>query len=284
MIFVSIASYRDPKLHNTLDNLIKKCSNWKILRVVVFEQNGYGDKSVDGMYECVEVIKTHYSNARGPYWARAIIQKFYKNEEYYLQIDSHTEFVDNWDIKLISMGRLLPNPYVITQYPSFKVRSGLYIQGFSRVDKMPRIQSNYSVEQRYYPYTCKAWSACFSFSKGSIVRDAPYDEKLVDLFFGEEFDITLRLFTRGYFFYAPHIPIASSLFDRSYRRTFWQDNKIDSRNSVNELIRRIKCGHNFGNTRSLSDYMEFADIEILFERMKKHSKAHRKNNYKNLLI
>ncbi len=50
--------------------------------------------------------------------ARYIGAKFYRGENYYLQIDSHSEFVENWDEKLIKMMKDAPaNKPVISTYP-----------------------------------------------------------------------------------------------------------------------------------------------------------------------
>jgi [Skp1-protein]-hydroxyproline N-acetylglucosaminyltransferase len=307
-IFVSIASYRDPELINTVKSVLNNADNADNLRIVVFEQNDNYDLSIRGIFPKfqVKVLRTNYKNAKGPVWARYIIQKKYNNEEYYMQIDSHSRLTSGWDTILKNMLNLLPEPSVLTQYPpEYKlngtcdgniIRSGLYIQGFSPVDGFTRIQSDYTNNKRYYPYTSKAWSGCFSFSKGYIVIDAPYDPNLKYLFFGEEMDITLRLFTRGYYFYSPNITVIYTLFDRSYRRTYWQD--IDTKlreegekKSREYLKDRIYGGilgeyycddiFELGNKRSLKDYEKFADIkDIIRHKLNNHAKAFRRNTKK----
>lgn len=307
-IFVSIASYRDPELTETLKSVIDNASMPLNLKIVVFEQNDENDESVYGIYpvDNVIVLRTHFSNAKGPSWARYIIQKLYNDEEYYLQIDSHTRLIKDWDIKLKHMLSIVPEPAVLTQYPPpydikgmydrNKIRSGLYVQGFSPIDGFTRIQSHYTKDIRHFPYTSKAWSACFSFSKGSIVKDAPYDGSLEFLFFGEEMDITLRLFTRGYYFYSPNESVVFTLFNRKYRRTFWQDidkkyRKEKETNSIKNLNDRIfKLSDNtdsiygLGNIRTLDEYEKFSDIKsILSKKMKKTAKTFKRENKKQLL-
>lgn len=307
-IFISIASYRDPELSNTIKSVFDNAEFPVNLKIVVFEQNDENDESVYGMFsvENVIVLRTHFSNAKGPSWARYIIQKLYNNEEYYLQIDSHSRLIKNWDTKLIHMLSLVPEPAVLTQYPpgyNFndvydrnKIRSGLYVQGFSPIDGFTRIQSHYTKDLRNFPYTSKAWSACFSFSKGSIVKDAPYDGNLEFLFFGEEMDITLRLFTRGYYFYSPNESVVFTMFDRKYRRTFWQDidkkyRKKKELKSISVLRERIfesskKTGniYGLGDIRTLEDYEKFSDIEdILSKKMKHSAKTYTRENKKGML-
>jgi len=295
-IFISIASYRDPELINTVHSLITNASNPELLRIVVFEQNGTDDISIIDIYPewQVLVLQTHYSNAKGPVWARAKIQEEYNDEEYYMQIDSHMRVIKNWDTILKHMLNLLPNPSVLTQYPpEYKlengnfdtnvIRSGLYIQGFGPRDGFTRIQSDIinSLNKRYYPYTSRAWSACFSFSKGSIIKDAPYDPSLYHLFFGEELDITLRLYTRGYYFFSPHKSVIFTLFKRSYRKTYWQDilskerekYEHDSWQRIRDRIKGVNHGiYSIGTNRSVDDYKKFANI-ISFEEQKLDPKA-----------
>jgi hypothetical protein len=50
--------------------------------------------------------------------ARYLGAKFYQGEQYYLQIDSHSEFVEEWDTKLIKMIHDAPaKKPVISTYP-----------------------------------------------------------------------------------------------------------------------------------------------------------------------
>lgn len=295
-IFINIASYRDSELIHTVNNLITNAEYPELLRIVVYEQNGPNDSSIYGVYptEQVLVLRDHYSIAKGPVWARAKIQKEYSKEEYYLQIDSHMRTIKNWDTVLKHLINLVPEPAVLTQYPPEysletnnldpnKIRSGLYIQGFGPKDHFTRIQSDFinPVNKRNFPYTSKAWSACFSFSRGNIVKDAVYESTFEYLFFGEELDITLKLFTRGYYFFSPHISVFYTLFKRSHRATYWLDIPIDQRQyleekSINKLWKRIlnyeKGPCAYDTVRTIKDYMKFADI-ISFENSKLSTKA-----------
>ncbi len=295
-IFVSIASYRDSEIIHTVKSLIDNADNPELLRIVIFEQNHEKDITIQGIYpeNQVLVLQTDYLNAKGPYWARYIIQQEYKDEEYYMQIDSHMRVIPKWDTILKHILDLVPKPGVLTQYPpeynlkdgSYdinQIRSGLYIQGFGLKDGFTRIQSDIiKSNQVYFPYTSKGWAACFSFSKGNIVKDAPYDPKLKYLFFGEELDITLRLFTRGYYFYSPQITVIFTLFKRTYRRTYWQDISNEKREkfeklSINLLKYKIKNNIDIGSSRTIEEYMKFADIEsITNQKLKKKAKAFRR--------
>jgi [Skp1-protein]-hydroxyproline N-acetylglucosaminyltransferase len=297
-IFISIAAYRDPELPKTVENIILNAEHPELLRIVVYEQNDSEDLSIYGIYpeNQVLVLRDHYTLAKGPNYARSIIQKEYKSEEYYLQIDSHMRTIKNWDTMLKHMLKLLPEPAVLTQYPPEydidnqtipldKIRSGLYIQGFGIKDRFTRIQSDIIdiKDRRNFPYTSKAWSACFSFSKGSIVKDGHYDISFEHLFFGEELDITLKLYTRGYNFFSPHISVFYTYFKRNYRRTYWQDIpasereplELKSRLKLYKRIQENEIGQNaFGTIRTLTDYMSFAQIDSFVDcKMNKKAKT-----------
>ena len=281
MIFVNIVSYRDPELKKTITNLIDNAEHKELLRIVVFEQNDPLDQSIEGLFSSVLLLKTNAKNAKGPYWARSIVQKYYRGEEYYLQIDSHTRFIKNWDSDLKFMLFKLPEKSILTQYPpeySIKndklnvniIRSGLYVKNIGK-DNFTRIQSdiisNYGLLPRYHPYTSKAWAACFSFSKGSIVKDAPYDSDIEHLFFGEEMDITVKLFSKGYEFYSPNKTIVFTTFKRDYRPFFKIDKNIQ-RQSIIKIKSRMK-------KLKLKEYLNFADITDDYH-FKKTAKALRR--------
>ena len=264
-IFVSIASYRDPEVIRTVTNLITNSSNPKNLYIYVLEQNGNTDPSVSGInpqllkLSNVDVETINYLEAKGPNWARYLIQKKWNKQEYYLQIDSHTLFIKNWDTILIEMLQLLNNDKaVLTQYPpeydlntgifdTSILRSELYVEGIKSKDNFTRIQSEYTTKSTNTskPFTSEAWGACFSFSKSCILRDAPCDPYLPYLFFGEELDITLRLYTRGWKFYSPNKSIVFTSFKRSHRRTIWSDHNVSNRKEI-ETLSRLRLYKKFG--------------------------------------
>ncbi len=285
-IFVSIASYRDPEAPKTVQNLLDKADHPELLRVVVYEQNDPSDPSVSSENDSVRVFQDHYTEAKGPVWARYLIQQFYDSEEYFMQIDSHSRFVEGWDTKLKHMLNLLPDKSVLTQYPpnydlndgSFdidKIRSGLYIQGFGVPDKMTRVQSdiiNSPKLRQNFPYTSKGWAACFSFSKGNIVKDAPYDPLLPHLFFGEELDITLRLYTRGWHFFSPHENVIFTSFKRDHRRTYWQDLSFYVRKLFESSSRKRLC-QRLGITFKPEYFLGVIPIDLMIDNISNNTES-----------
>jgi len=239
-IFLSVASYRDPQCPLTVLDAISKASNPENLVVVICQQNDLSDT------ECVttktrgatiKYIKIPNTEAKGPCWARFCINQMWDGEEYYLQIDSHTRFVESWDIKCIGelkQAQSLKGDSLVclTNYVStFNINTGeieinplrgpMYVESIDQTDGFDRYNSKYSTLM-VKPQESKGWSGCFAFGPSQMLIDAPYDPYTPFLFFGEEMDIFARLYTRGWIMYVPHIPICFTIFDRSYRKTFWE--------------------------------------------------------------
>ena len=126
LIFVNLASYRDSECPNTINSLIYNSNNWKNLRIYVCQQNSEEDpdalSKLDPKYKGIVFInRVSYKDARGPTRARFLIQQKYNQEEYYLQIDAHTLFEKDWDLKLINTLKELPPKSCLTQYlPSYE--------------------------------------------------------------------------------------------------------------------------------------------------------------------
>lgn len=279
LIFINLASYRDRECHKTIKSLIANCTNWKNLRIVVCEQNSEEDipfnYNLDPIYKSIiRVIRMSYKNARGPTLARFLIQQQYSGEEYYMQIDSHTIFEKDWDYKLINTINNLPPKSCLTQYlPDYqigtfktqpKLRGNLKVSRICALDGFTRINAEYINPNVKYdsPFKSNGWSGCFSFSRGDICYDAPIDAYTPDVFFGEEMDICLRLFTRGWNFYAPHYPIAYTNFNRSYRETFWEKKGLGYNKNIT-LCSRLRIHYRLG---TLPQYLR-TEIETKYPQL-----------------
>ena len=102
-LFVSIANYKDPECLFTVRNLLEKASGDLEIHICVFSQIDLEDRSFDELdsIENVNHVKYDFRKARGVCWARKQCQSYYNNEDYYLQIDSHILFTENWDRLLL---------------------------------------------------------------------------------------------------------------------------------------------------------------------------------------
>ena len=120
-IFVSIASYSDSEIFNTLKSLYKYVSNPNRLTVCVNLQDTEStyEKLKQLNYKNLKIIFTKKEDASGVVDARNKIKDLINNEPYFLQVDSHSRFKKNWDIILINQYNSIEEPKVIlTTYPN----------------------------------------------------------------------------------------------------------------------------------------------------------------------
>jgi hypothetical protein len=186
--------------------------------------------------------------ATGPCWARHMAQKLYKGEDYYLSIDSHSRFVKYWDEALISLLQCCPSPKpIITTYPhDYELPNNLTpetkpiltcAKEFGE-DGMLRITGKLLNKPFSNPIPTLFWVSGFSFSKATVIDEVPYDPHLPFLFFGEESSMTVRLWTKGWDFFAPGKVIIYHLWSRNYRPNF-RENR-DTTGKEERSRRRVK--------------------------------------------
>ena len=96
-IFISIASYRDPVLIDTVNSALANASNPDRLSFGLVIQDIEKDIPDFSKYKNISIVTMHPRDARGAGFARDIAISLIKDEEYFLQIDSHTMFESGWD-------------------------------------------------------------------------------------------------------------------------------------------------------------------------------------------
>jgi len=237
-IFISIACYRDSQVIPTVENAYKNAKYKDRLFFGVYAQLAEND--VELKFDCpenqVRLLVHPHTSARGPVYARYIIyNKLYKNERFYLQIDSHTRFVQNWDEQLINMLCSLQENSVISTYPvGYSLKTDQLIKTDKvNIVKLKKIRNGipvfYSVPAKLErPEKNLFWAAGFSFCYGAVFKIVPFDPHLKNIFWGEEFIMALRFYTSGIEVYTPDKNIVYTLWDRTYRPTFWELRNIDA--------------------------------------------------------
>ena len=136
-IFVSIPSYRDPECEKTIRSLFTNAVNKDRIHVGVFEQNMPGDISAlpvsiasdMRLGKNVRILRTSALNAKGPCYARAIIESNLINDdeafELYFCVDSHMRFTRGWDRRYIEeLLEIQDNRAVLSTYPANYIRTG----------------------------------------------------------------------------------------------------------------------------------------------------------------
>ena len=271
LIFCSIASYRDRQCPLTVKDMIDKAKDPSKLVICICQQNNE-EQDTDCIKDYanekgvkIKIMRLTDREARGPCWARYLIQQQWRGEEYFLQIDSHMRFMQDWDFHCLENIKALPPKSCLSNYPSNfnldqgtpdehnQLRGGLFIvnKESSELDGFFRVNSNF-VPKLDKPEVSRGWGACFSFSKSDILHDAPYDPYTPFLFFGEEMDIWARMFTRGWYIYAPTQPICFTSFDRGYRPTFWENPDQPH----GEYLSRLRLYYRFGYLKNIPEELK----------------------------
>ena len=264
-IFVSVASYRDPECKNTLIDLFTKAKSPERVFVGICQQNAPEDDDcmdvlLEPFADNIRVIRLSYFDAQGPMFARSIIEKnLYNGEMFYLQIDSHMLFTQDWDELCIQQLALCPsNRPILTTYPNdfdrqtrkhvilpngLKKQIGTVPPTFirfrefhQRLGFVEQEKENFHT-QPFFPQPSLFWAAGFSFSLGELIEEVPYDPNCPFLFVGEEMSMAMRYFTHGWDFYAPGINIVYHLMKRTYRNTFWE--QVYQKNCVVDDVTRL---------------------------------------------
>lgn len=282
-IFVSIASYRDSELQWTVKDLIEKAKYPNRIKIGIcwqydpqsdyqscFSKHNYTNQSKD-----VEIreVHVHYNQARGPIYARHLIQQYcFQNEDFYFQIDSHMRFVQDWDTIIVSQlqqcehqyrkGKCLLSTYPLgyelpNKIPNDKVLTVLCAKSFFVSEKigefgeyvMPRLCGRVILDSSSIskPFQSLFYAAGFHFSRGSQIKEVPVipsDDNIESydyLFFGEEFLFLKRLYYNSYRIFTPSQVILYHLWQRDYRATIFEDVKQQEKNvaSCRELIEKV---------------------------------------------
>lgn len=107
LIFVSIASYLDIELKQTVKSILSNADNPQNIFLSIYSQekeNNHPDiEAICKEYKTnLSYIKDDFKNSKGTCFARSICQKpLNSSYKYYLQIDSHTIFIKHWDTIII---------------------------------------------------------------------------------------------------------------------------------------------------------------------------------------
>jgi hypothetical protein len=290
-IFVQIASYRDPDLKNTIQDLIHNAVYKRDLTFGICWQHSkedfWDDITEYGKQQNIKIIDVDYTLSQGACWARNLTQSLYDGEEFTLQIDSHTRSEPEWDKKVIELySNLCNNKAIISTYPTIFIpgqkyeeyRKDLYSchvyhMKNGLISARPRI-----IQNQTKPIRAVAIAAGFIFGPGKIISDVPYDP---DFYFtGEESAIALRLFTHGYDLYHPNIKLFYHYYTRKEQKKHWSDHKNWHRYST-KCHKKLHCllGRNndfdlgdygLGNIRTIEHWRKYSGIDYINKKLHKN--------------
>jgi len=267
-IFIAIPCYRDEsECAQTLFSIFNEAEcPWRV-RVGILHHvepvNDYSDNILN-LYEqlCdrhhatsfqkqIRVVMAASQEAKGPLSARAFIEaNMFKNERFYMTMDSHMRMVAGWDTKVLSMYEsclaLSERPILTTfpanfnrqtQQPEDDRPTYVAADGFDQ-DGFPRPKALPFVTMPVRPVESLFWVPCFSFASSRIINDVPLLDTLPYLFFPEMYFQSARYWTHGWDFFAPTDTLAYHVADRTYRPTFWE--QLQSKDALVVRMRSLK--------------------------------------------
>ncbi|HME23866.1 MAG TPA: GlcNAc-transferase family protein [Acetobacteraceae bacterium] len=287
-IFVSIAAYRDPELAPTIRDCLNRARYPDNLRFGICWQHAV-DEPVppDFADRRTRVIDVPWQESRGACWARAEIMKLWEGEDFYLQLDSHHRFVQDWDALLLTHAERseVAKPLLTTYTAPFDPDAAELVPGepmqmdFDHFSNdgipafRPRVIPDWPTLRR--PLRARFVAGGFVFTLGSFVSDVPYDPELY--FHGEEIMLAIRAFTHGYALFHPHEHILWHEYTRSHRAKHWGDHvraqgiefewherDAVSREKVRQFLLAPHVGpFGCGTVRSFAEYEEYAGLSFL---------------------
>lgn len=290
-IFIQIGSYHDYELPNTIKDAIEKSSKNNFINFGIHLSYLKDDIFIPNLSN-IKIEKSRAPENIGVGISRYIANSFYNGEDYYLQVDAHTRFIENWDEIMIGCYdkyfREGCNP-VITAYPANYWYDGSSIQHdkFSNpiqnivYDKF-RFKKDDFLKTKFIHQTsvfndpgnifAKSISGGSVFSSGSIASIEPNKEMFM---WGEEMLMSARLFTHGYDIMLPEKQTIAHLYynhknkDINNRSLVWEDFPeqskyltIKSNNCLfNIMSNKIIGDQELGTQRTLDDYYYYAGID-----------------------
>ena len=299
-IFVSLASYCDPMLHFTLGRALATASDPAGLHFAVVDQSPENTRrplQQELAPARLRYIRIEPIYARGPCWARAVAMSFFDGEDWFFQIDSHMDFDDGWDQRLIAQASaLLPGRkgVVLSAYPNPFVLNGQQVLRQVCTDKVlahvVKPGAVFDADHPVLPFEAHPvdedrpvpgyhLGAGCMFAPGRLVNLFPYDPGFY--FHGEEQALALRLFTYGWdIFHMPQLPVYHLYNNASSgappRPLHW-DAALDAQRSESwwsledrsrQRLAALAAGQlqgvfGLGTDRTVADYARFCGIDYL---------------------
>ncbi len=295
-IFVAIAAYCDPELSSTIENCLAKAARPESLSFGICLQ--YDDSEGPEVDQhCLDrfasddrfrILKFDHTASAGGCWARSQVQGLYQGETYTLQVDSHTRFVEGWDLLLIQMLEDLPSDKpLITGFPPLYTRDAddnIDLKDLHNPAAVPTaVAESWSpegwihhphrliAENNVFPRATRFLSGAFVFTLGTWNEEVRQDPE--HIYTGEEFALTLRSYTHGYDLFNPSRIVVWHRCHPVPNRKFLTDNADDVVRRKHEIamdrLRKLFAGdpdgelgrYGLGKQRTLEDFARFSGLD-----------------------
>ena len=290
-IFISIASYRDKNCNSTIKSIYNNAKYPEYIYIGICQQNK--DTDIDCLHDInnnnIKIIRIDYKDAKGPIYARYLASTLCEKEEYYLQIDSHTIFIKNWDIiciKSIENLKKISNKPILSHYPrdypdkdiknkdKFYVTYIKYLKFIKNKDfKIIQYEGARFVDTKNTFIKTPFVTGNFLFLESSFLNEIPYDNSLHYLHHGEEILHSLRFYTYGYDVFIPNQNIVYHNYIHKEPK-IWNDieniniKRINAhtkivnvfKSTTNNEVNTYLGKYNVGNVRTINSFKKFSNI------------------------
>ncbi len=304
-IFVSIASFRDPECQLTVKDMFEKAERPERIHLGLVSQ--FDPKFDRDLFEVqpshpgqIRELLFDWRDSKGVCWARFLAQAMWRNEEYFLQIDSHMRFAQGWDTKLIEelAGCDSEKPVLASCAPPYMTPGDLIpdvYPGLIRTDgfledgalRFTGVWQGKPIEGRHRMPFIMAGAL---FSKAAMIEEVPYDPYAH--FETEEVTYAMRLYTHGWDVFLAreqtvwhqfqrnntikrrHVEGAAFIAAREQRslRAYRRFNHMsDYALSQDPDVLRDLPLFDLGEARSLAQYEDFAGLDFRRKRASEHA-------------
>lgn len=308
-IFISVASYCDRLLEQTIRDALAKATRPDKLRFGIVEQNFIEKRlKYDDIKSQVRYIGIDVRDTRGACWARSLAMSLYSGETWFMQIDSHMVFDQGWDDTLyLAAARCsqMSPKFVISNYPHpFKMIEGVpvterttdgILYNFVNDDFEFKEENTiilFTAASRTSDVPLKGFhiAAGFLFTHGRFVYEVPYDPHLY--FEGEEQTLSVRAWTHGWdIYHTTNVPIyhlySTGDVETTHREVHWSPNadqeriqrwwELDNKSKARMtalLQHNADLGiYGLGKVRTLVDYANFSGIDYRNKTIALHARS-----------
>lgn len=292
-IFIQISSYRDPELKPTILDAIGKSSRNHELYFGL--HISYLDESE---IDVPDIPNIRYVTSKAPKnvgvgIGRYIAHQFYNGQDFYLQCDSHTRFVENWDEVAINsvlnyQAQGIKKP-LLTMYPANywytdetfnDIKTDLLDPEYKTIVSFHQDPDSFKKLRIPSQTAMPANGSIFtrSISAGSLFTVGPFMAPNKDMaFWGEEIIMAARAYTHGYDLVVPdrqylyHLYYNHENAEINRRKIFWHDfpnefeeMNIRSRAIVYKTLVEGTTGDGYlGSERTIEEFGRFAGLDFI---------------------
>ena len=297
-IFVAIPSYRDAELLPTVERLIAAASQPTNLRFGICQQDKLSDwvdfSQLQGKVP-VKIYNCLPEESNGLCWALNKCFGLYGGEDYFLQLDAHSEMIKGWDNVLIGQDQRCFDIFgseknIFSSYPAaytldkqlnrILLPHGQALKTRLHYEYDRDFPSGHMIEMEDTdrPLKARYLSGGFMFGSGRFCTEVPYNPEIV--FWGTEIVTTVRAYTAGFDLYHPNQPVGWhhygerhiarkgrphvwNLYDDEKRAIKFEERNRKSFDLVGQLLAGTYQGpFGVGSARSLAQFEHYAGIDF----------------------